>query len=39
MEDEDIPSLPADTQAILNQFLKDKEDSEKSQDLFSNENW
>lgn len=38
-EDDSLVSLPADTQAILNQFLKDKEEADKSQDLFSQENW
>lgn len=38
-QDNDIPTLPADTQAILNQFLADKVEVEKSQDLFKQENW
>ena len=39
MDEDDSLALPADTQAILNQFLKDKEEANKSQDLFSDENW
>lgn len=37
--DGDIPTLPADTQSILNQFLAEKVEVEKSQDLFSKEDW
>jgi hypothetical protein len=39
MEEDDIPSLSADTQAILKQFLAEKVEVEKSQDLFKQENW
>lgn len=38
-QDDDIPTLSADTQAILNQFLAEKVEVEKSQDLFKQENW
>lgn len=39
MDEDDSLALSADTQSILNQFLKEKEEADKSQDLFSQENW
>lgn len=38
-KEDDIPMLSEDTQAILNQFLAEKAEVEKSEDLFKQENW
>jgi hypothetical protein len=38
INDDDVPTLPADTQAILQQFLKEKEEREKDGNE-TEENW
>lgn len=37
LEDDDIPQLSAETQAILKQFLKERDDQEKIGEV--SENW